>query len=527
MDQPDDAAGAHRPSAAPQEDLQGSQSSADAGEGHEAWPAPGSDAEPNAGAGSGPPSDPPYGAGYGSPYGSFYDPSSESPPGSPYGPYGSWPPPPYQVPGEQGWHYGGWQPPGGGWGPPGGGWGSPYGPPPRRPRSRTALLTALLVAVAAFLGISIGHLAWHNARSNASSNGGVFQNPFSGSGGSGDNGGSGGSFPFGGGSGNSSSGGTSNNSGGPADVGAIASKVDGGLVDINTSLRYQSAEAAGTGIVLTSNGVVLTNNHVITGATRISATDIGNGKTYTANIVGYDEGHDVAVLQLQGASGLTTAKLGDSSKVAVGQAVVGIGNAGGSGGTPSSAGGSITALNQSITANDDLDNSTEQLSGLIGTNANIQQGDSGGPLVDTSGNVIGVDVAASQGFSFQSQGSQAFAIPINQAMSVTHQIQAGHGSSTVHIGATAFLGILIDTQSTNQNGGVVIAQTVPGGAAANAGIQQGDDITSINGQSVSSPSQITQMLISLHPGDHVQIGWLDGNGQSHTATVTLTQGPPA
>ena len=247
--------------------------------------------------------------------------------------------------------------------------------------------------------------------------------------------GSGNGSPFGGGwnSGNigqhrrGSSG--SSNSSGPSDVSAIASKVDPGLVDINTTLGYQQEQAAGTGIVLSSNGVVLTNNHVIDGATSISVTDVGNQKTYTASVVGYDRTQDIAVLQLHNASGLQTATLGNSSNASVGEHVVGIGNAGGTGGTPSAAGGTVTALNQSITASDDGDGTSEQLSGLIQTNADIQPGDSGGALVNTSGDVLGVDTAASAGFSFQTNGpvsgNQGFAIPINTALSIARTIEAG------------------------------------------------------------------------------------------------------
>ncbi len=145
-------------------------------------------------------------------------------------------------------------------------------------------------------------------------------------------------------SGNSGSGNSgSSNSSGPSDVDAIASKVDPGLVDVNTSLGYQQVQAAGTGIVLTSNGVILTNNHVIDGATSISVTDVGNQKTYTASVVGYDRTQDIAVLQLHNASGLQTATLGNSSNASVGEDIVGIGNAGGTGGTPSAAGGTVTA----------------------------------------------------------------------------------------------------------------------------------------------------------------------------------------
>jgi len=152
----------------------------------------------------------------------------------------------------------------------------------------------------------------------------------------------------------------------------IASRVDPGLVDVTSTLGYQQATAKGTGIVLTSNGEVLTNNHVINGATSVSVTDIGNGKTYKATVVGYDESQDVAVLQLSGASGLTTAPTGDSNTVQTGDSVVALGNAGGVGGTPSVAAGSVTALDQSITASDESSGTAEQLSGLIETNANIQ-----------------------------------------------------------------------------------------------------------------------------------------------------------
>ena len=106
-------------------------------------------------------------------------------------------------------------------------------------------------------------------------------------------------------------------------------------------------------------------------------------------MVGYDRTKDIAVLQLHNASGLQTATLGNSSNASVGQDVVGVGNAGGTGGTPSAAGGTVTALNQSITASDEGDGTSEQLSGLIETNADIQPGDSGGALVNTSGQVLG------------------------------------------------------------------------------------------------------------------------------------------
>jgi len=320
------------------------------------------------------------------------------------------------------------------------------------------------------------------------------------------------------------------------------------LVDINTTLGYQQLQAAGTGIVLTSSGEILTNNHVIDGATTISVTDVGNGKTYSASVVGYNRTKDLAVLQLHGASGLQTATIGTSSKVSVGEDIVGIGNAGGTGGTPSAAGGTVTALNQSITASDGSDGSSEQLTGLIQTNADIQPGDSGGPLVDSTGQVVGLDTAASAGFSFlpsgQSSGNQSYAITINEAITIANEIEAGTASSTVHIGATAFLGVEV-AQSSCANGGggfgggngfgsgsgngssgALVCSVVTSSPAQGSGIAQGDTITSLNSQTVASPSALTNLLEPFHPGEKVTIGWSDASGQSHTALVQLSSGPP-
>jgi len=333
----------------------------------------------------------------------------------------------------------------------------------------------------------------------------------------------------------------------------IASRVDPAIVDVTSTLGYQQATAKGTGIVLTSNGEILTNNHVINGATSISVTDIGNGKTYKASVVGYDESHDIAVLQLAGASGLTTASTGNSSTVSVGDSVVALGNAGGVGGTPAVAPGSVTALDQTITATDEGSGSSEQLTGLIQTNAAIQAGDSGGPLVNSHGQVIGIDTAASTNYQFGGSGNggfggnglggdgsagssgsaggsmtQGFAIPINTALSIASQIEAGHASSTVHIGATAFIGLSIAPQQSGYYQGVLLAGTATGTPAAKAGLGRGDVVTALNGRSVTTGTQIQQILIGLHPGDKVSIAWTDtSTGQSHTATLTLTAGPAA
>jgi S1-C subfamily serine protease len=333
----------------------------------------------------------------------------------------------------------------------------------------------------------------------------------------------------------------------------IASRVDPALVDVVSTDGYQGATSAGTGIVLSSTGEVLTNNHVVNGATSIKVTDIGNGKTYTATVVGYDASHDVAVIQLQDASGLTTASLGNSSTVQTGDNVTALGNAEGKGGTPSVAPGTVTALNQSITASDELSSVSEQLTGLIETNAPIQPGDSGGSLVNSYGQVIGMDTAAGSSGQTQDQSStvtQAYAIPINEAVSIAQQIESGTTTADVHIGATAFLGLEVGSSSTGSSGsngfggfggfggqsgqgsqgstsGVSVAGTVAGSPAANAGLTQGDTITAIGGQSVNSAEDVAHSLVKYHPGNSVSITWVDQTGQSQTTTVTLASGPTA
>jgi S1-C subfamily serine protease len=310
----------------------------------------------------------------------------------------------------------------------------------------------------------------------------------------------------------------------------IAAKVNPGLVDIVTTLGYQHARAAGTGMVLTSSGEVLTNNHVIEGATSIKAVDVGNGRSYRASVVGYDRGHDVAVLQLRGASGLQTVATGNSAHATVGEKVVAIGNAGGKGGTPSLVTGRIVSVAASVTASDAAAGTSERLSGLIGHNAPIKPGDSGGPLVSQAGKVIGMNTAASAGFTMQGQ-TQAFAIPINRALSIADRIESGRGSATVHIGATGFIGVAVfsadqaELRGVPAGTGVMIQGVFPRSPASAAGLTAGDVIVSAGGRQVASPETLQSVLQRRHPGDRVGLTWIDQGGLRHSATVTLMNGP--
>ena len=345
----------------------------------------------------------------------------------------------------------------------------------------------------------------------------------------------------------------------------IVAKVGPGLVLINTALQYSSEAAAGTGMVINADGLVLTNNHVIEGSTAITATVPSTGKSYQARVVGYDATGDIALIQLQKASGLTTVPVANSSSVRAGDAVVALGNAGGQG-KITSATGHVTALNTTVTASDEAASTrSETLHGMIQTNADIQPGDSGGPLAGPAG-VIGMDTAGNATGDMQGPAA-GFAIPINTALSVARQIAAGHASSTVTIGYPPFIGVFIGSGSSSdpqaqeqqqgqQGGGgfggsgstpscynsntdlmvpssvapvgsgTLIDGTICGSPAAAAGLTGGAVITAVNGQAVGSPDDFTGIMAGFHPGDTISVTWVSPAGQRTTSSLHLTAGPP-
>jgi S1-C subfamily serine protease len=299
-----------------------------------------------------------------------------------------------------------------------------------------------------------------------------------------------------------------------------------GVVVIDTSIAYQNASAAGTGIVLTPSGEILTNNHVIAGATTIRVVVPGTKHSYAATVVGYDTVDDVAVLQLENATNLKPATLGSSSTLRLGARVTAVGNAGGTG-TLTFAQGTVTGLSKSITVQSDSGDA-ERLSGLIETNAALQPGDSGGPLVDSAGRVVGMDTAASTGSGFADYGtSDGYAIPINTALSIARKIEAGKSSVRVHVGGTPFLGVEIGSNAFyGDSSGATIAGVVSGGSADDAGLGPGDVITAIDGTSVTGPDDLASAVLAHQPGDKVTVTFTDTSGLSRTTTLTLASGPP-
>jgi S1-C subfamily serine protease len=339
----------------------------------------------------------------------------------------------------------------------------------------------------------------------------------------------------------------------------IVARVRPGVVIINTSLQYNSERAAGTGMVINSSGLVLTNNHVIEDSTSVTATVPATGRTYQATVLGYDKTGDIALIRLQGASGLATVPVGNSSSVKAGAAVVALGNAGGQN-TITVAAGQVTALNQTITASEEAGStSAETLHGVIQVNADIVAGDSGGPLAGADG-VIGMDTAGNDANS--QQQAVGFAIPVNTALAVARQIADGRASSAVAIGYPPFLGIFVGTGSDSSpqdqaqqgqqqfgsggsqacsasnagltvpssiapvSSGVLVDGTICGGPAAQAGLTAGAVITAINGQPVGSPDQLGVVLARFHPGDTISVTWVSPAGQRSTSSVRLAAGPP-
>ncbi|WP_435869769.1 S1C family serine protease [Amycolatopsis methanolica] len=212
------------------------------------------------------------------------------------------------------------------------------------------------------------------------------------------------------------------------DVSAVAAKVLPSVVQVNVTTRQ--GEAIGSGVILSSDGKILTNAHVVSDAVGYVTITLSDGTKYQASVVGADTKADIAVLQAQGASGLTAATLGDSSKVQVGEEVVAIGSPGGLQNTVTS--GIVSALNRDLssgepntpfgqTANTTSDSPSYT---AIQTDASINQGNSGGPLVDMNGEVIGINSALCSPSS-TSAGSVGigFAIPINDAKTIIHQIE--------------------------------------------------------------------------------------------------------
>ncbi|BBY19076.1 S1C family serine protease [Mycolicibacterium litorale] len=307
----------------------------------------------------------------------------------------------------------------------------------------------------------------------------------------------------------------------PADPLAAAAAVEPAVARIDTEIDYQNAFGAGTGIVLDPGGQVLTNYHVVQGADRISATVAG--RNFPAELIGYDRGRDIAVIQLLGAGGLPVAPIGDSAALAAGEPVVALGNAEGSAAPLTREVGSVTAFGRTVQAEDSLTGASDELNGLIEFAAPVRAGDSGGPVVNGAGQVVGITTAASVSYRM-GPGGKGFAIPINDAIGVANQIRSRVPSDTVHIGPPALLGVGVRTAPSDVPG-VLIQEVLRGGPAEAAGLMDGDVLIAINGTRLQSATALTYTLDRFYPGNVVDITWIDRAGQERTGKATLAPGP--
>jgi serine protease Do len=296
----------------------------------------------------------------------------------------------------------------------------------------------------------------------------------------------------------------------------------------------QTQQSAGTGIILTKDGLVMTNRHVVpSGTTDVSIT-LSDGTVYdNVKVVGRTSDRDsldVAFLQIQDTKGkaLVPAEIGDSAKMKVGDSVVAIGNALGQFQNTVTT-GIISGYGRSLQASDSSGSSTENLDDLFQTDAAINEGNSGGPLVNLDGQVIGMNTALAS--NSQSIG---FAIPINDLSGLIDSVKSTGKLQRPYLGVV-YVPITSDVKqqynlSVNQGAYIPTADqagedtVVNDGPADNAGVQEGDAITKVDGVAINETTSLTSVLGKHKVGDHVTLTIVRG-GKTITKDVTLGSAP--
>lgn len=294
---------------------------------------------------------------------------------------------------------------------------------------------------------------------------------------------------------------------------------------VQTFFGNSTSQSAGTGFVITSDGLILTNKHVVTDANATYTVFTADGKSYDGKIQSIDPLNDLAVIKIT-ATGLPVVELGDSDQLVVGQWVVAIGNALGQFQNTVTA-GVISAKQRDIQASDATGAASENLSGMLQTDAAINAGNSGGPLVNLEGQVIGINTAVASG----AQGI-GFAIPINAAKSAIESIKKTGKIIRPYLGIR-YLSITPDLAKTNNlkydYGALVVrgngfgqVAVVPGSPADKAGIVENDIILEINGERIDSNNSLTSLLSKYNVGDTVSVKF-SHDGSEKTVKVGLQE----
>ena len=283
-----------------------------------------------------------------------------------------------------------------------------------------------------------------------------------------------------------------------------------------TTTLDTGATVTGTGVIVSSSGEVVTSYNVVNGAVSIAATVGGGGPHYAATTFALSPADGVAVLQLLDAKGLPSAGIGDSSRVTVGDHVTAVG--GSDQRAPVDLQGAVVGLGQTSVTTDPSGGGAETLSGLIEYNAPLPVEGAGGPLVDTSGNLIGLNIANAEERATTTSGI-SYAIPVNLVMSIVHDVNTHTPNPAILQGHGAYLGI--EVRDSVSPPGAVIVSVEPGTPAQVAGMAAQDVIVGINDVGVDSVVALRDQLQRHQGGDYVAVRWLDPAGHVHNVTVQL------
>ncbi len=306
--------------------------------------------------------------------------------------------------------------------------------------------------------------------------------------------------------------------GGSIDIPAVVKRAEQSVVSIRTEtigtdifLSPISEEGAGTGFIVSADGLIYTNAHVVDGATDVTVT-MPDGDTLDGDVLGVDAFDDLAVVKVD-AEGLTPLPLGSSGDLVVGEPVVAVGNALALPGGPTATAGIISALDRTIDVN-----TGERLDNLLQTDAAINPGNSGGPLLSADGEVVGINTAGAQ-----LAENIGFAIAIDGAKPVLEQLEQGEEIVRPFLGVAS---VAVNEDIANQfdlevDSGLLITGVTQGSGAAEADLEEGDVILSFDGQELTSPDQLGDVIAAKQPGDEVTLSIQRGD---ETLEITATLG---
>lgn len=285
--------------------------------------------------------------------------------------------------------------------------------------------------------------------------------------------------------------------------------------DVPDQADTTTASSQGSGIIFSQDGYVITNAHVIGNSKTAYAIRVvtSDGKVYKAGVVGYDSRTDIAVLKMDDAKGLTPATFGDSSQLAVGQDIIVVGNPGGLDYQNTTTKGVISALDRKL--------STSSLTKYIQTDAAINPGNSGGPLVNYYGQVVGITTSKIVSETYEGMG---FAIPSQTVKSIVDTlVKNGYVEGRVKIGISGIA--VTSNQASNYNipQGIYVQSIVSGGPCDGTSLKEGDIITEVDGETITSFADVYAILETHKPGDKIKVKYYSSSSGDGEVEITLQE----